>query len=163
MAKVYLGLGSNIDAPLHISRALAALKKHFGSLEVSPVYESESVGFDGDNFLNLVVAVETPLSVAQLHEAVREIENANGRDRSAPKFSGRTLDVDILLYDDCVGDIDGVSLPRDEIVKNAFVLKPLCDLAPQLLHPQTRKTVEQMWGEYDKSKQKLWQVELPQG
>lgn len=161
MAKVYLGIGSNIDAPRHISRALAALKQCFGHVVASPIYESESVGFTGDNFLNLVVAVDTSLTVAQLHEAMRQIENAHGRDRTAPKFSGRTLDIDILLYDDCVGEIDGVSLPRDEIVKNAFVLKPLCDLAPQLCHPQTGKTVAQMWAGYDQNKQKLWRVELP--
>lgn len=161
MAKVFLGLGSNIEAPLHIRRALTALKQQFGSLQVSPIYESEAVGFTGDNFLNLVVAVDTGLSVAKLHAALREIENINGRDRSAPKFSGRTLDIDILLYDDCVGDIDGVVLPRDEIIKNAFVLKPLCDLAPKLLHPQYKKTMTQMWSEYDQAKQKLWQIELP--
>lgn len=160
MAKVYLGLGSNIDAPRHIHRALGALQQQFGELQVSPVYESESVGFSGDNFLNLVVAVDTALSVAELQAAMREIENDNGRDRSAPKFSGRTLDIDILLYDDCVGDIDGVSLPRDEILKNAFVLKPLCDLAPELLHPQQRKTMAQLWVQYDKNKQRLWQVTL---
>lgn len=161
MAKVFLGLGSNIDAPLHIRRALAALEQQFGSLQVSPIYESEAVGFTGNNFLNLVVAINTDLSVAQLHAALRKIENANGRDRSAPKFSGRTLDIDILMYDDCVGDVGGVALPRDEIVKNAFVLKPLCDLAPELLHPQYKKSMVQMWDEYDKTKQRLWQVELP--
>lgn len=161
MAKVFLGLGSNIGAPLHIRRALAALEQQFGSLQVSPIYESEAVGFTGNNFLNLVVAINTDLSVAQLHAALRKIENANGRDRSAPKFSGRTLDIDILMYDDCVGDVGGVALPRDEIVKNAFVLKPLCDLAPELLHPQYKKSMAQMWEEYDKTKQKLWQVELP--
>lgn len=161
MAKVYLGLGSNIDAPLHIGRALTALRCRFGTLQVSPVYESEAVGFDGDNFLNLVVAVDAQLSVGQLYEAMREIENDNGRDRHAPKFSGRTLDIDILLYDDYVGEVDGVVLPRDEIVKNAFVLKPLCDLAPDTVHPQYQKTFAQMWAEYDQNKQKLWQVDLP--
>lgn len=161
MATVFLGLGSNIDAPLHIGRALAALKRQFGSLRVSPIYESEAVGFSGDNFLNLVVAADTELTVAQLHAAMRDIENDNGRDRNAPKYSGRTLDIDILLFDDCVGDIDGVRLPRDEIVKNAFVLKPLCDLAPTLIHPQYNKSMAQMWAEYDDVKQKLWQVKLP--
>lgn len=161
MAKVFLGVGSNIDAPLHIKKALTALTSLFGALQVSPVYESESVGFSGNNFLNLVVAVDTQLSVGQLYESMRKIENAHGRDRTAPKFSGRTLDIDILLYDDFVGEVDGVTLPRDEIVKNAFVLKPLCDLVPEMVHPQSKKAIAQMWAEYDHQKQKLWQVELP--
>jgi 2-amino-4-hydroxy-6-hydroxymethyldihydropteridine diphosphokinase len=161
MAKVFLGVGSNIEAAQHIHRALVALEQRFGKLDVSPIYESEAIGFSGDNFLNLVVGISTSLTVGELYEALREIENNNGRDRSAPKFSGRTLDIDILLYDDLAGEIDGVVLPRDEIIKNAFVLRPLFDLAPDLIHPQYRKTITQMWGEYDHNKQKLWQVELP--
>lgn len=158
MAKVYLGLGSNIDAQTHLRRALTALQETFGPLVRSPVYESEAVGFDGDNFLNMVVAVSTGFSVGDLYGILREIENSQGRDRSAPKFSGRTMDIDILLYDDLIGEVDGVVLPREEIVTNAFVLKPLCDLAPELMHPEKKRTMAQLWQRYDQSQQKLWSV-----
>lgn len=158
MAVVYLGLGSNIDAREHLQQALKVLKRAFGELSLSPVYESEAVGFVGANFLNMVVMIRTQLPVGTLYEQLRDIENQFGRDRSAPKFSGRTLDIDILLYDDMVGEVDGVVLPREEILTNAFVLKPLCDMAPELMHPQRRRTMAQLWQQYDQSKQKLWSV-----
>lgn len=154
--KVYLGLGSNQQASFHIRRALDALYQHFPGMQVSPIYESAAVGFNGDNFLNLVVEVETALSVGELLQLLRDIENQNGRDRTAPRFSGRTLDIDILLYGDCLGVIDGVKLPRAEILENAFVLQPLADLAPDLMHPVVHKTMASLWREYDKSRQRLW-------
>lgn len=159
MAKVFLGLGSNIQPRHHIQQALLALRETFGANELSSVYESEPVGFEGENFLNLAASVTTGLTVGELQACLREIENTNGRDRNSSKFSGRTLDIDILLYDDLVGVVDGVTLPRDEILKNAFVLKPLCDLIPKLIHPTANKTIAQLWKEYDKSRQKLWSVD----
>lgn len=158
MAQVFLSLGSNIDRERHIRAALDALVQYFGELQVSRVFESEAVGFAGDNFYNLVVGMRTDLPVGQLALRLREIEDANGRVRSGPKFSARTLDIDILTYDDLVGEIDGVKLPRGEVKKNAFVLQPLAELAPQQLHPETGQSFAQMWAEYDKDKQKLWPV-----
>lgn len=158
--KVFLGLGSNQKPEFHIARALDALYLQFGDLRISPVYESAAVGFDGANFLNLVVAIETSLQVKDLLRTLRAIENNNGRDRSAPRFSGRTLDIDILLYGDAVGEVDGVTLPRPEILINAFVLQPLADLAPDLRHPQNNQTFGDLWRDYDKTRQSLWRVEF---
>ena len=158
MAQVFLSLGSNIDRARHIRAGLDALAQQFGELQVSRVFESVAVGFDGDNFYNLVVGMYTDLPVGQLALRLRGIEDANGRLRAGPKFSARTLDIDILTYDDLVGAVDGVKLPRGEIEKNAFVLQPLAELAPDHLHPTTKRTFAQMWAEYDKSKQKLWPV-----
>ena len=160
MATVYLSLGSNIDRNKHLSAGLDALVEAFGDLKMSQVYESEAVGFDGDNFYNLVAAIETELSVGELALKLRDIEDGNGRLRSGPKFSARTLDIDILTYDDLTGEVDGVKLPRGEILKNAFVLLPMSELAPDTLHPVTGKTYLQLWDEYDQSSQKLWPVEF---
>ncbi len=160
MAVVLLGLGSNQNAVHSIQAALVALKKTFGDLTLSPVYESEAVGFDGDNFLNMVAEVNTALTVGELWQVLRNIEDAHGRDRTQPKFAGRTLDIDILTYDQKVGTIDSVVLPRDEILKNAFVLKPLADTWPQYIHPEVNKTYQALWAAYDQSSQKLWPVEL---
>jgi len=160
MTTVYLGLGSNKSAHFYLNRALTALQESFGKLSISPTYESESVGFKGSNFFNLVVMLETALSVKDLLIELRSIENANDRDRSAPKFSSRTLDIDILLYGDWVGEYDGVILPRHEILENAFVLLPLCDLAPELMHPVEQQSIKSLWSQYDKSHQRLWRADF---
>ncbi len=160
MPQVYLSIGSNIDRYQHISASLDALDKHFDAMFISPVYESEAVGFEGDNFLNLVVGFCCHLSVGELARMLRDIEHVNGRRRDGPKFGPRTLDIDILTYGDEVGVIDGVELPRDEIVKNAFVLLPLYDIAPEDSHPQAHKTYTELWREYDQSSQKLWSVDF---
>ncbi|MBB5212987.1 2-amino-4-hydroxy-6-hydroxymethyldihydropteridine diphosphokinase [Microbulbifer hydrolyticus] len=160
MATVFLSLGSNIERNRHLGAGLDALVKAFGDLKMSQVYESEAVGFDGDNFYNLVAAIETDLSVGELAIHLRQIEDDNGRLRSGPKFSARTLDIDILTYDDLTGVVDGVRLPRGEILKNAFVLLPLSELAPDQMHPVEGKTYLQLWEEYDQAAQKLWPVEF---
>lgn len=160
MARVYLSLGSNIDRERYIRAGLTALEAEFGGLIVSPVYESEAVGFDGDNFYNLVVGIETYLGVGELQRVIKAIEDDNGRVRSGPKFSPRTLDIDILTYNDCVGQVEGVELPRDEILKNAFVLLPLADVAGHELHPQVKRSYADLWSDYDKQQQALWPVQL---
>lgn len=162
MARVYLSLGSNIDRYTHISAALDALTASFGELLISPVYESEAVGFDGDNFLNLVVGIHTELAVGELSAVLKAIEDQNGRLRTGPKFSGRTLDIDILTYDDRCGDYDGVQLPRDEVQTNAFVLLPLADVAPDELHPGKGMSFADMWQAYSEP-QKLWSVDFTWG
>lgn len=158
MARAYLSIGSNIDREHNVRSALDELHAQFGELIVSSVYESEAVGFDGDAFYNLVVGIDTDLTVGELFEALRSLEFSHGRSRSGAKFSSRTLDVDILTYDQCTGVIDNVELPRAEILHNAFVLWPLAEVAPKELHPVEQKSYQQLWDEYDKNKQKLWTV-----
>lgn len=158
MTKIYLSLGSNIKRYQHITAGLDALSVLLTNLEVSTIYESKSVGFEGSNFLNLVVAGNTDLTVADLSEKLKKIEDNNGRKRNGPKFSPRTLDIDILLFGDYVGSDSGVILPRDEILKNAFVLLPLSELAGDAFHPELKKTYAQLWTEFDQSSQSLWPV-----
>jgi 2-amino-4-hydroxy-6-hydroxymethyldihydropteridine diphosphokinase len=158
MAYVLVSIGSNINRYQYITASLDALQQNFGELLISPVYESESVGFDGSDFLNLVVGFNSDLSVPMLSELLRKIEQDNGRRRDGPRFSPRTLDIDILTYDDAVGDFDGIVLPRDEITKNAFVLLPLFNIVPQWRHPVNKKTYAELWQAYDQSSQKLWPV-----
>ena len=160
MARVYLSVGSNIDRYRHITASLDALDDLFAPLIISRVYQSESVGFEGDDFLNLVVGFDCDLSVAELSKALRKIEDDNGRLRDGPKFSSRTLDLDILTYDDAGGVIDNVSLPRGELSKNAFVLLPMVDVAPDTLHPQLQRSYQELWDAYDQDSQQLWPVEF---
>ncbi|UUA74807.1 2-amino-4-hydroxy-6-hydroxymethyldihydropteridine diphosphokinase [Cellvibrio sp. QJXJ] len=160
MTAIYLGLGSNVDRHKHISAALDALIMLFGDLTISSVYESKSIGFDGSNFFNLVVGAQTLLTIPELSEILKRIENDNGRMRSGPKFSPRTLDIDILTYGDFVGVEGGIELPRAEITKNAFVLLPLAEIATQVLHPQLQKTYGDLWQTYDQASQSLWAIDF---
>ncbi len=149
MARVYLGLGSNRDAERHIAKGIQALREHFSGVRISPVYRSPAVGFDGVDFLNCTACVLTNMSVGELKQWLTDLEDAHGRDRSQPKFSDRTLDIDILLYDDLIGEHDGLELPRDEILKYAHVLKPLADIAPDLTHPETGMRFSEHWERFE--------------
>ncbi|MDG5499791.1 2-amino-4-hydroxy-6-hydroxymethyldihydropteridine diphosphokinase [Marinobacter sp. BGYM27] len=156
-ARVYISIGSNIERERHIHAALNALAEHYGRLTVSSVYESEAVGFDGEHFLNLVVGLQTEESVSTLSRFLKALEAENGRHHDAPKFSARTLDLDILTYDDRVGVFDGVELPRSEILTNAFVLCPLAEIAPVDQHPVNGQNYTELWSQYARD-QKLWVV-----
>ena len=158
MALIYLSLGSNVERYLRISAGLDALAECFGELTLSSVYESDSVGFQGDNFLNLVAGIYSESSLGEVSIILKKIENDNGRDRGAPRFGPRSLDIDILTMDNISGEVDGVELPRDEVLKNAFVLLPLAEIAPDTNHPVTGQSYSKHWQCYDKSKQKLWPV-----
>lgn len=158
MAQVYVSIGSNTERERYIANGLDALQARFDKLELSSVYESDPVGFEGDRFYNLVASFSTELELADLSKTLKAIEDDNGRCRQDPKFSGRTLDIDILTYDALIGDIDGVILPRGEITENAFVLQPLAELAPKERHPVLAETYQQLWLDYDKTRQPLERV-----
>ena len=145
MARVYVSLGSNVDRENRLRQAVDLLRHYFSDIEMSPVYDSVAVGFDGSNFLNLVAGFDSPLAVEEVAQAFRDIENQLGRDRSLPKFASRPIDLDILLYDDRILDVPGIHIPRPEILVNAFVLKPLQDIAPQRLHPETGQSYADLW------------------
>ena len=144
-ARIYVSLGSNSDRETMIRRAVTALREQFGEIELSPVYDSAAVGFDGSNFLNLVVGINTSLGVEAVVTIFHAIEDQLGRDRSQPKFASRPIDLDILAYDDLVLDVPGIHIPRPEILQNAFVLKPLQDIAADQLHPVARESYALLW------------------
>jgi len=151
--RVYLGIGSNIDPNQHLHCALNSLAKALTNFVFSPVYESEAVGFVGDNFLNLVVGGETELPVGELRDLLRDIESGCGRTREGPKFGSRTLDIDILTYGDLKGEVDGVELPRPEVLDASYVLGPLADIAGEELHPVSGQTYASLW-ELEKQNEK---------
>lgn len=159
MAQIYISLGSNVNKESNLAAGLRALQFNFPSWVHSSVYESEAVGFTGNNFYNSVLGAETEMSLDEVCKLLKQIELDNGRTRHDKKFSPRTLDLDLLFYDDVVCD-SPAQLPRDEIVKNAFVLLPLWEIAPNFYHPVCGKTIEQIWQSYHNPLQKLWKVEF---
>ena len=160
MPRVYISIGSNQEREQNIVRALDALKESFAQLILSSVYESEAVGFQGSHFYNMVVGFDTTQSLEDVFLLMRKIENENGRVRGGEKFSNRALDLDILTYDDFVGECGELKLPRYEITLNAFVLQPLAEIAAENLHPLLGRSYKELWDRYDKAKQCLWIVDF---
>ena len=147
--QVYLGLGSNVDAHNKLAAGISALRERFGNVECSPVYQSESVGFEGEDFLNACCRISTEMEPEALKAWLTKLEDRHGRKRDLPKFADRTLDIDILLFGERTGRFGKLVLPRGEILKYAHVLKPLTDLAPDLEHPLTGKPFAEHWREFD--------------
>jgi 2-amino-4-hydroxy-6-hydroxymethyldihydropteridine diphosphokinase len=155
LTQVFLGLGSNVEREAHLCAGLDALTELLGPLQCSPVFESLPVGIKSGRFFNLVVSAYTDLPLAELDLRLKCIEADNGR--YAPGRKGLPLDIDVLLYGQQVGNFDGLILPREEILKNAFVLWPLALHAPQMLHPAVRRSFAELWQTAQISQQ-LWPV-----
>ena len=160
MARVYVGIGSNIEPERHIRSSLTALRRRFGSLTVSTVYANPAVGFAGDDFFNLVAGFETGLPVRTVVADLRNIEWNHRHRGDGPKFGPRALDLDLLLYDDLVLRENGLCIPRDEIVRHAFVLKPLAEVAGDRRHPLLGLTFAELWAAFDQSRETLTPVAL---
>jgi 2-amino-4-hydroxy-6-hydroxymethyldihydropteridine diphosphokinase len=144
MNKAYLGLGTNLgDRKRNLREAIEQIEEHIGSvLKSSSVYETKPWGFDAENdFLNMAAEVETGLSPTELLKKIFEIESKLGRERTQDRYSSRIIDIDILFYDDLIVDQKGLKIPHRLIHERRFVLAPLCEIAPDLIHPMLKKTI----------------------
>ncbi|HEX4852911.1 2-amino-4-hydroxy-6-hydroxymethyldihydropteridine diphosphokinase [Arenimonas sp.] len=145
MGTAWLSLGSNQDAEANLLAAADALRERFGAVRFSPVYRTPAVGFDGPDFLNAAAVIESDLDPFALNDWLHALEDRQGRRRDVPRFSSRTLDIDIVFYDDLVLKGPGnLELPRPEL-KHAFVLKPLADLSPGYVVPGGEATLAALW------------------
>ncbi|KZZ48060.1 hypothetical protein A3759_25315 [Thalassolituus sp. HI0120] len=145
MARVFLGLGSNLNAEANLLLGIERLALDYQIVQQSPWYRSPALGFDGPDFVNLVVEIQLndEFSPELLSQQLKRIEADFGRAADAVKYSSRHLDIDILLFDRLVDDFStdngSFSLPREDIWKYAFVLTPLLDIAPDLICPKHQK------------------------
>ncbi len=145
MAKVFVSVGSNINRINSIGGGLRSLQKKVTRMQLSSIYETEAVGFHGDPFYNLVISFETGITPENTNSLLKRIEKKYGRKSDSKKFSSRTLDMDLLLYDDLILDQEGLQIPRHEIFKYAFVLQPLAEMIPEGICPGKKQTYRQLW------------------
>ncbi len=145
MNRAYIGIGSNVNRVAHLRMGILALRTRFGELVLSTVYESPAWGFTGDPFYNMVAGLETSLSAPGLVRELRQIEDRCGRRRQVARFSSRTLDLDLLLYDDLICMEPELVLPHPDVLSRAFVLGPLAEVAGASRHPQDGRTFAELW------------------
>ncbi len=160
MARIFVSVGSNVDRERHIARATELLRARFGELQLSSVYESASVGFEGDPFFNLVVAFETDAEPRQIVTALHDIERRCGRARGGNQLGPRTMDLDLLLVGDRVLREEKIVLPREEIGSQAFVLCPLAEIAGERRHPVSGETLAAMWARLEGDGAELRKVDI---
>jgi len=157
--RIWISIGSNIDADANVRTAIADLRSALGEALLSPVYRTRAVGFDGPPFLNLVAGFDTHLGPRAVLRTLDDIEHRLGRVRGPDRFDSRTIDLDLLTYGDQVLSIDGQELPRDEILEYAFVLKPLADVSPDERHPGDGRTYRDLWRDFHGDRQGMERVE----
>ena len=144
MKKVFLGIGTNLgNRESNLKEAVARIEEYIGKVtRSSSVYETEPWGFQsGDEFLNMVVEIETKLTPSGLLGRILMIESLIGRVRNEKQYSSRVIDIDILLYEDLVIDEKSLKIPHPLLHERKFVLVPLCEIEPELVHPLLNKSV----------------------
>ena len=162
MTRAYLSLGSNLEPERHLAAALRELRARYGELAVSPVYRTPAAGFDGPDFLNLAVGLDTDEDLVALDACLHALEDRHGRRRDVPRFSSRTLDVDVVLYGDAVQRGPGnLEVPRPDLVEYAFVLKPMADIAPDVVHPVLGRKLAELWAAFPQGDASPVRVDAP--
>lgn len=160
MVTVFLGIGTNMDAESNLRLAVTELRSRFGELILSPVYQSKALGFDGDDFLNMVVGLQTDMSPQDLLVSIDTIHTRAGRVRGPDSYTSRPLDIDLLLYGDLVDREPPLRLPRSDVLAHSFVLRPLAEIAPAFIHPETQLSIAKHWRDFDSACHLLTPVDV---
>jgi 2-amino-4-hydroxy-6-hydroxymethyldihydropteridine diphosphokinase len=160
VTQVLVAAGSNVEPLANLRRALDALARHYPTVRRSTAYRNRAVGFEGEDFINLVVGFETDDDVHAVIEHLHEAETLCGRARHAPKWAPRSMDLDILLFGDRVCDEPGLVLPRPDLVRRAYMLGPAAEIAPDTLHPTLRVTLAELWRNFAQGEHPMAAVEL---
>jgi 2-amino-4-hydroxy-6-hydroxymethyldihydropteridine diphosphokinase len=161
--QVYVAAGSNVAPERHMSQAVAELERAFPGVRFSSWYRNRALGFEGEDFINLVAGFTTTLPVRTVLERLHAIEARCGRPRDAPRWAPRSMDLDVLLYGDLVCEEPGLKLPRPDLVKRAYMLGPLAELAPEVMHPTAGLSVGELWRRFDREAHPLERLTRPRG
>lgn len=146
MKKVFIGIGSNIEPKKNLKTVILLLQEKFDCIIFSPVYKTSAVGFQGDDFLNMVAVIETEHMPDQILEILREIEKGMGHCRKTTSgYCSRIIDLDLLLFGEDSYSMNGIDLPRPGMTDFAYILKPLQDLVPDMIHCGTDISYSDMW------------------
>jgi 2-amino-4-hydroxy-6-hydroxymethyldihydropteridine diphosphokinase len=160
MPDVFVAAGSNVQPEVALRTALDELERIYGPLRISPAYRNKAVGFEGDDFINLVVGFATNDPLPEVRRNLQQVEALCGRPPNAPKWAPRTMDLDILLYGDVVSTELGLLLPRPDLIKRPYMLKPMADVAPDVVHPTLRRTMKQLWDAFDQEGHEMRETQI---
>jgi len=157
VTRVWVSAGTNVDPERNLRAAIHNLQREFGELVLSPVYQTKAMGFEGDDFLNMVIGIDTELLPDQVRIRLRKIEAQQGRVRGEEKFSPRAIDLDLLTWGDLVDESQDI--PRDEILHYAFVLRPLVDVAGAEKYPGTNDSYQRLWRRFQGQKKGMFPLD----
>lgn len=160
MTRVLVAAGSNIEPERHLAAAMRDLEREFPGVRFSTAYRNAAVGFEGEDFINLVAAFDSALAPPAILARLHEIEARCGRERDAPKWAPRSMDLDLLLYGDLVHEAPGLRLPRPDLVKRPYMLGPAAEVAPGMRHPTLGLTLGELWSRFDREAHALVPVTL---
>jgi 2-amino-4-hydroxy-6-hydroxymethyldihydropteridine diphosphokinase len=147
--RVFVAAGSNLEPEKNLARACAEIRHSWHDAVFSRAYRNVAVGFDGPDFINLVLGFTTAQPLDAVIARLRAIETQCGRPRFAPKWASRTMDLDVLLFDDRIEKTADYTLPRPDLLKRPYMLGPMAEIAPDVMHPTANKTIGQLWKEFD--------------
>src|SRR5579871_3598680 len=159
MSQVYVAIGSNVDPLGNISKAANELQRIFPSARFSSWYRNAAVGFEGDDFVNGVVGFTTDLPLRAVIEKLHAVEALCGRPRNAPRWAPRSMDLDVLLYDNIVCSEPTMTLPRPDLLKRPYMLGPMAEIAPEVVHPTAGLTIGELWERFDREAHTMTRIE----
>ena len=149
MTNVYVAAGSNVEPEKNLAHACREISTRWTDAEFSRAYRNKAVGFDGPDFINMVVGFTARDPIDVVIAQLRAIETLCGRPPNAPKWASRAMDLDVLLFGDRVEKTADYTLPRPDLLKRPYMLGPLAEIAPDVVHPTTAKTIAELWSEFD--------------
>lgn len=161
MTQVCIAAGGNIQPVARLAQAVALLREAWPDVQFSKAYRNQAADFTGEDFINLAAVFHTHMTLAEVLARLHAIERACGREREAPKWAPRAMDLDVLLFGDEVGKFPGAVLPRPDLLKRAYMLGPIAEIAGSLRHPVTRRTLAEHWQEFDRTAHALHPAEVP--